>query len=228
MFREKKTVFVLTMLYFAATFLCIVAEFFEWKMLLTVFKPLIIPSLIGMYWFTSRQRNYFYLFCLLLALVSNIFLLSKTNSALFCSNLAIITSRFIMMVLVVRLIGKVLIVPFLIATLPFLFIFACLINLTITLDSPVFLAALLNAVFLSVIAGIALSAYMMDDNKANSWLAISTLLFIVLTFLFMIQKFYLANLVFQPMSAFVFAFAHFAFFRFMIESENRLHHDRTV
>lgn len=218
---QNKTVVAFTALYFAATFFCIFAEFFEMKLLLTVFKPLMIPSLIGLYWFTSERRSYLYVILLVLALASNVFLLSKTNQALFFSNICIIISRFIMTYLIVRLLGKVLIVPFLIAMVPFLFIFACLINLTITADSPVFLAAVLNALFLSIIAGLSLSAYVMDDNKANSWLAISTLLFIVLTFLFMIQKFYLANLVFQPMSAFVFAFAHYAYYKFILEAENQ-------
>jgi hypothetical protein len=59
----------------------------------------------------------------------------------------------------------------------------------------------------------------MNDNKANSWLAISTLLFIVLVFLFMIQNYYLANIAFKPMSAFIFAFAHYTFYKFVMEAE---------
>lgn len=210
---------IVVKIYFALTAVCIIAELFELKQLLAFFKPLIIPTLIALYLLTSEKKNPLYIISLLFALASNIFLLTLTPEFLMYGHIAIIIYRAIAVFIVLKLTDKFMVLPFTIATMPFLFIFSCLINLTMTSDSPNFYPAIINGLLISALAGIALSSYVMNDNKANSWLAISTLLFIVLAFLFMIQKYYLANLAFQPISAFVFAFAHYAFYRFVIEAE---------
>ncbi len=170
------------------------------------------------YWQTSRKKNGWYFAALFFAWASNVFFLA-TERWLVCGIVAFMVYRILAIVVVVKLIDKILWLPFAIATLPFLFIFSCLINLTLTPDMPGFYPAVINGLLIAAMAGIALSNYVLNDNKANSWLAISILLFIVLVFLFMIQTFYLSNVVFKPLSAFIFAFAHYTFYRFVLEYE---------
>jgi hypothetical protein len=81
---------------------------------------------------------------------------------------------------------------------------------------------IVNGFFISIFSGIALSNFVMDDNKQNSWLIISALLFMVLVFLFMFQKYYITNIVFQPLSALIFSSAHYAFYKFVVESEEHI------
>lgn len=206
-------------IYFAIAAILIVAELFEHKQALFFFKPLLIPTLMMWYFLTSEKRNIIYLFSLLFALLSNIFFLSATPQFLLYGIVSFMIYRILSIIVIVKLVDKILLLPFIIATLPFLFIFSCLINLTMTSDSPSFYPTIINGLLIAGMAGIALSNYVMNDNKANSWLAISTLLFIVLVFLFMIQKYYLANIAFQPISALIFAAAHYTFYRFMMEAE---------
>lgn len=214
-------------IYFAVAAVLIVAELFEFKSTLFFFKPLLIPTLMVWYFLTSAKRNWLYLLSLFFALLSNVFFLHNETYSLLYGIIAFMAYRILSIFLVVKLVDKILLLPLCIATIPFLFIFSCLINLTMTSDSPSFYPTIINGLLIAVMAGISLSNYVMDDNKANSWLAISTLLFIVLVFLFMIQKYYLANIAFQPISAFIFAFAHYTFYKFMMESEkngNYLNH----
>ena len=206
-------------IYFAIAVVCIVSELFEFKQILLFFKPLLIPTLMVWYFLTSTKRSFLYLLSLLFALLSNVMFLFNEPYFLFYGIIAFMIYRIVSIVIIVKLVDKILFLPFLIATMPFLFIFSCLINLTMPSDSPSFYPAIINGLLIAGMAGIALSNYVMNDNKANSWLAISTLLFIVLVFLFMIQKYYLANIAFQPISAFIFAFAHYTFYKFMMESE---------
>ena len=199
--------------------MCVISEVLELRNLLVVFKPLLIPTLIIWYLLTSAYKNKFYIISLIFAVLSNVFLLYNTHEFLLYGNVAILIYFILSIVVVLKGIEKFMLLPFVIGTLPFLFIFSCLINLTMTMESPSFIPSSVNGLLLSTLAGIALSSYVMNDNKANSWLAISTLLFIVLAFLFVIQKFYLANIAFQPISAVVFSFAHYTFYRFVLESE---------
>lgn len=210
---------IITAFYFLIAVIVIYAEIFEDKNLLITFKPLLLPTLMGLYFYTSNIRNKYYLISLVFALASNIFFLSTAQQCLLYGIVAFMFYRILTIVIVLKLISKLPVLPFTIACLPFIFIFSCLINLTMNTLSTSFYPAIINAILMSVLAGISLSNYVLDDNRVNSWLAISTLSAIVLVFLFMMQKYYFPNNVFQPLSAFIFAIAHYTFYRFVIESE---------
>lgn len=210
---------ILIAIYFAVATVCILTEMFEWKEMLFFFKPLLMPTLIAAYLFASDKRNPIYIVLMLLALSSNIFLLWSTPEFLLYSSIAILINRILTIYVVVKLTGKVLLLPFVIATIPFIFVFSCLINMTMTADSMSFYPTIINGLLIAALSGISLSQYVLNDNRANSWLAISTLLFVVLVFLFMIEKYYISNIAFLPMSAFVFSIGHYAFYRFVLEAE---------
>ncbi|MFT3795950.1 lysoplasmalogenase family protein [Flavobacterium sp.] len=206
-------------IYFAIAAILVVSEFFSLKTTILFLKPTLIPTLIVWYVLTSAKKSPLYISALVFALFSNVFFISESQDFLLYGIIAFMVYRILSIIVVVKLVDTILWVPFIIATLPFLFIFSCLINLTMTSDSPSFYPTIINGLLIAGLAGIALSNYVMNDNKANSWLAISTLLFIVLVFLFMIEKYYLSNIAFKPLSAFIFAFAHFTFYKFVLEAE---------
>lgn len=209
----------ITRVYFTIASILAIAELLEAKSVIYILKPTLIPALIFLYLYTSKLRNPIYVLSLLFGLVSNISFLFTSESMVIYGFVSFMIYRMICIYLVVRLIKKFFLLPFIVATLPFLFIFSCLLNLTLSSDVAEFYPAAINAVLISALSGLALSNYVMEDSKTNSWLAISTLLFIVLIFLFMFQKYYITNIVFQPISALIFAFGHYAFYKFVIESE---------
>jgi hypothetical protein len=74
----------------------------------------------------------------------------------------------------------------------------------------------------SVLGGLAVSNYIVDDNRQNSWLLISVLLFIGLRFMLFIQSFYLTDLtlpVIKPIIITLNIFAYFTLYKFVIEAE---------
>jgi hypothetical protein len=80
-------------------------------------------------------------------------------------------------------------------------------------------------VLISIFAGISLSGYVMNDNKQNSILLISALLFVLLQFSVFIEKFYLENeysQVLRPLSMSLNAMAFFSFYRYVIEAEKAI------
>ena len=209
----------ITRIYFTIASVLAIAELLEAKSVIYIFKPTLIPALIALYLYTSKVRNPIYVLGLLFGLLSNISFMFTAESMVLYGFLSFMIYRILCIFIAVKLIKKIFLLPFIVATLPFLFIFSCLLNLTLSPDAAEFYAAAINAVLISALSGLALSNYVMEDNKTNSWLAISTLLFIVLIFLFMFQKYYISNIVFQPISALIFAFGHYAFYKFVIEAE---------
>ena len=216
-----KDKFALTVIkiYFGVTVVLAISELFGLKAVVFLFKPLLIPLLALLYILQSEKRSFYYIAALLFAWSSNIFLLSTTRDYLLHGIITFMLYRLLSIIVVVKLMTKFLFVPFIIAALPFIFIFSCLINITVNIEAREFFPTVINGILISVLAGIALSNYILNDNKKNSWLAISTLLFIALVSIFLFEKYYISNVMFQPISALIFGFAHYTFYRFVIESE---------
>ncbi len=241
-FRSNMISRAITAVYFGITFILVVVEIlagkpsgvaFNPQLLLFIFKPLLIPSLMLLYFVTSKTRSKLYFATLFFAMCSNIFFLSIAPHFLFYGMLAFMLYRILSIIIVLKLVNKIPLLPFLIACVPFVFIFSSLINLTMNALGASFYPAIVNGILISILCGISLSNYILDDSRNNSWLAISTLLAIVLVYLFMIQKYYLPNDIFQPISALIFAGAHYAYYKFVVISESQktngfLNNDRSA
>jgi hypothetical protein len=77
-------------------------------------------------------------------------------------------------------------------------------------------------VLISLFAGISLSSYVMNDNKQNSILLISALLFVMLQFAVFIEKYFLTNEFqefFRPLAMTLNTLAFFTFYKYVINAE---------
>ncbi len=211
---------VFTSLFFAITIVLIIAEYYKFKDFVFLLKPLLIPSLCLVYITTSTKKSTWYLVALFFAFLSNVFLLYSDSQFLLYGILAFLIYRLVSIYVIIRNGDSVYLVPIVLASIPFLFIFSYLIYIMVSPDNPSFYATIINDVIISIFCGIGLSNYVMNDNKQNSWLLISTLLFTFLVILFMFDKFYLSFQIFKPISALVFSLAHYAFLMFMVEAKN--------
>lgn len=210
---------IVTIIYFVVAVILVFSELFKLHELLLVFKPLLIPSLAVLYYLTSAKKNLWYMSSLVFALASNIFLLSSTQEYIVAGILTYMIYRIISIFIIVRASEKLNWLPLVLATIPFLLIFFLISSLIEDLTLSKLYLSIINGLTISLMGGIALANYVMNDNKQNLWLLISTLFFVALTFLFIFQKYFIANFVFPPLSAILFSTAHYCFYKFMIESE---------
>lgn len=211
----------ITAIYFSLTVVLLFIEFFKLSDWLVIFKPLLIPSLIILYLTTAKGRCYWYVFALVFAFISNVFFLSTQPTFMLFGILSFLVYRIATIITVVQIGDKVALLPLVLATIPFLFVFSYLIYMMISPMSANFYPTVINDIIISLFSGLGLANYVMNDNKQNSWLIISTLLFTFLVILFMVENFYLSNPVFKPLSALVFSLAHYAFYLFVYEAEHQ-------
>ncbi|HEX8270866.1 MAG TPA: lysoplasmalogenase family protein [Flavobacterium sp.] len=217
--KEPTPRHTLSILYFAIACVLVFAEVIDNRILVAVFKPTLIPILGLVYWFTSQHRNQIYMVGLIFAVTSNVLFLWTSSDFVLYGGVAFLIYRIFMIILVIKSITKFHWLAFGIAILPFLFSFSYLIELTENELSLNIYPAVATSLLMSVLAALSLSNYIFEDDRRNSWLLISSLLFVVLMFIFVIERFYLDNIVFQPLSVIIFASAHFAFYKFMILNE---------
>jgi hypothetical protein len=208
-----------TILYFGTAFGLVLAEFYKLTNVVFVLKPILIPSLMVLYLATIKNKNYWYLGALFFAFGSNVFLLFSDQKLLLFGLLFFLFYRIASIITILKISDKMFILPTILGTIPFLIIFSYLLNIVMSPSNPNFYPSVVNGIFISIFSGMGLSNYILNDNKQNSWLIISTLLFTFLVFLFMFQNFYIKNDLFKPSSALIFAMAHFAFYKFVYEAE---------
>jgi nicotinamide riboside transporter PnuC len=81
---------------------------------------------------------------------------------------------------------------------------------------------IIQNILVSVLGGITISDYMMNNKRKNPWLLIFGLLSVTLYFIVFIEKYYLSDLspgIFRPMAMILNTMVYYTFYKFVIETE---------
>lgn len=187
-----------------------------------VFSTISIPVLlIALYFLSSAKRNFLFFSILFFLLIESVWMLlydSRFSVGIICSSI----QKIALIILIFKLIKERNYLYLSIVSFAFLLIFLYLFSTTSETSYVDFKFLMLQNILTSVLGGIAVSSYMIDDNRKNSWLLISILLFIGLRFMLFIQSFYLTDLtlpVIKPIIITLNIFAYFTMYKFVIEAE---------
>jgi hypothetical protein len=214
-----------TIVYFIISFIEIVSEYLVNKPLILLFKPLIPLLIIVLYVLESNQKSKLFVFAMIFSIITNIFFIPNTAVFLFYAIVAFLIHRVLIVYLLASINPIKDFIPFLLATAPFLLVFFYLFIETENIPENSYAILILQNILMSIFAGIALSSYVMDDNKQNSILLISAFLFVLLQFVVFIEKYFLIyelKEIFRPMAMILNVFAFYTLYKYMIEVEKKL------
>ncbi len=214
------TVKNLSFVYFGFTLVLAISEFLSFKPLIYIFKLSTIPLLMTLYYISSREKNKLYFIALLFTFFMNVCMLEPTLQHMFFGQITFVVYRFLTVVLVFKIIKEIKVLSLLIAIIPFLSIFSYLLVLIEKAFFVSIFPSLINLIFMSILGGVSLASYVFNDNKKNTFFLISTILFTAQVFVFVIQKQFSLDVVFQPIAVIIYATSQFMFFRFIMEDEN--------
>jgi CBS domain containing-hemolysin-like protein len=107
-------------------------------------------------------------------------------------------------------------IPVVLGSVPFLIIFFYIFFDTDLLSKEVYYIMIVHNSLISLLGGIALSHYVMNDSTRSSWLLICVLSFVTLHFIIFIEKFYIQLQIFRPIAMSLNAFAYYAFYKFIL------------
>lgn len=221
--QHKKSIpNVLTIGYFIIAFLEVVAEYAKYKPIIIVFKPLIPVLLLSMYFVSSTKKNTTFVIVLLTSVITNILFIPNTSNYLLYAIIAFTVHRIVVIYLVLKLQKISDFIPVVLGTAPFLLIFFYLFMETTDIPESSYYILILQNLLISLFAGLSLSSYVMNDNKQNSILLISALLFVMLQFSVFIEKYYLTNeyqYLFRPLAMSLNALAFYSFYNYVLTAE---------
>ncbi|MFM2214521.1 MAG: hypothetical protein RL427_1784 [Bacteroidota bacterium] len=220
--KNKSTINALTIGYFIIAFLEVFSEYAKYKPIIFVFKPLITVVLVSMYLVSSSKRNTAFILVLLTSLITNILFIPGTPNYLLYAIIVFTVHRIVVIYLVLKLQKISDFIPVVIGTAPFLLIFFYLFMETTDIPESSYYILIVQNLLISLFAGLSLSSYVMNDNKQNSILLISALLFVMLQFTVFIEKYYLTDEyqnLFRPLAMSLNALAFYSFYKYVITAE---------
>lgn len=213
----------LTILFFAVAAIEVTVESLANKSLLFIFKPLISILLMILYWNNSAQKNPLFFVSILFSLITNAFFIPNTEKMLFIGLLFFFVHRILMIYYIVKLIKLRDYIPLCIAVLPFIFLFFYLLSISTGITSKSYFILIIQNILISIIGGIAVSNYVMNDVKKSPLLLIFGLVSVTQYFIVFIEKYYLSSLaptIFRPLAMTLNIAVYYIFYKYVIDVEN--------
>ena len=220
--QESQTEKYIICLYFADAFFEIVAELLQYKSVLFFLKPLTLMLIMVLYWNSSKVKSPLFFIATFFLIITRQFALFSTEEFLFLGLLSYFCHRMVMIYYVKKLIKINDCIPLLIAAVPFLFIFFYLLSLTSGLSFRLYYGLIIQNILLAIIAGMALSHYVMNNDKKDFWLLVFGLLSVTQYFIVFIEKFFLLDLSpnsFGLIAIVLTTMVNYTFYKFVIETE---------
>jgi hypothetical protein len=213
---------VIIALLFSFSIIEVLAELFSFKLILFAFKPMVALMIIYLYWVTSKERNVLFFITLFFLFLTSIFILSESILFLILGLIGIFTHRILLIGYIIKLNKIKDFVPILIAIIPFVFIFSYLLSISDEIPKGSYYPLVVQNILVSILAGVILSNYFMNDSNNSPWLAIFGLLSTALYFTVFIEKCLLSNLpptYFRPLGMILYVTSYYSFYRFVIDIE---------
>ncbi len=213
----------LTIVYFANALIEIIAEFYSTDTVIFLAKPLIPFLLIVLYWFSSKKRNLLFILIMFFSLVTNLLFIPKSPQALYYGVIAFTFHR-ILLIYFIFTVSKIRnFLLFGLVTIPLLLIFFYLFFASSDVPQNSYALLIILNIMGAVMGGIGISNYIIKDNKQNSLLMISVLLFLGLQMVVYVERYYLSNVsldCIRPLAMLLNVLAFFAFYKYVLASES--------
>ncbi len=212
----------LNIAYFAFVSFEIITELFDFNKT-TIIIRLMLPILLGILYFLNTQKNSSLFYVLLgFVMLSNVLFFYRDTVLFFFGILTFIFTRIIALLIIFNLSKDKNYLHIIGISFPFLVIFFYLISVTNDISNVELNVLILQSSLISVLAGISITNYFKNENRQNSWLLISTLLFIGLRFIVFIERYIISDLtlsVNRPIEVILSAFAFFSYYKYIIAAE---------
>lgn len=194
----------------------VIAEYFKFLPLIYIFKPLISIVLMVLYWHSSPKRDILFFLTIITSLITNVLFIPNNLKLIFIGLIVFGFHRLINIFYILKVMKTKDFIPVILGSVPFLIIFFYIFFDTDLLSKEVYYIMIIHNILISLLGGIALSHYVMNDSTRSSWLLICVLSFVTLHFIIFIEKFYIQLQIFRPIAMSLNAFAYYAFYKFIL------------
>jgi hypothetical protein len=226
---SRTVINALTGLYFVIAIAEVMLELFKYIPGIMILKPLIPASLIALYWASSERRDPLYITAMVFSIITNVLFIPRDDSTLFIALITFFFHRVIILTYTIKMLRIKDYIPVVIGATPFILLFFYLQGISVVPPKLIVVMAVQN-ILISILAGIAIANFIIQDRRKNAWLLISCVLFIGLQAVVFIERFYLGSEIpaMRPLAMGVNAFAFYTFYEFAISAERSYRDEASV
>ena len=211
----------LIIVYFINAVVEVISEYTSCQATIYITKPLIPLFLMVLYFYNSTKKGILFFVIMSFSLITNLLFIPNSQESLFYGVISFTIHRIFLLILIFKIIKIKDYIPFVLATIPLAFIFFYLFAASDVPENSYYLIIFHN-IMAAVLGGLAISNYVMNDNKRNSLLLISVLLFLGLQLVVYIEKYYLVeshSFLLRPLAMTLNIMAFYTFYKFVLVSE---------
>ena len=205
----------LTVLFFAVSIIEIIGVYLESSMLQTIFKPMIILSLMALYYFSISKKNNLYLLALAFSFLGDVFLLDKNNMFIYG-----IAAFLLTQVLYIYIIVKQMQKPSHFHKYLYAFLFVNYVVYLIVLLKPnlgeMLYPVIIYGVTIAIFGWVATLNYVTKRTKLALVLMLGAVLFIVSDSMIALHKFHESKTFYPIAIMSTYVLAQYLIFRFMV------------
>lgn len=210
---------LLTIILFFVSLVEITAEYFKILPVIYVFKPSLSIIILLLYWYSSNKRDYLFFLTIGTSLITNVLFIPNHLNLIFIALVVFVIHRIITIYYILKVKKIKDYVPIILASIPFMLLFFYIFFDTELVSRKIYYILIIHNILISLLGGIAISDYIMNNSTFSYWLLICVISFVTLHFIIFLEKFYIDLLVFRPIAMSLNIFAYFAFYKFIIEIE---------
>ncbi|MBU3681058.1 MAG: hypothetical protein FGM16_03860 [Flavobacterium sp.] len=220
-FRKTQFVNSVAIGYLFLSIVAVVLEFFNDKDLLYLVKPLVIPSLLFMYWCSTRRPNTVYLIALFIVWMANLFAHVDLLLAMIFGTLSLLVYNVLFIYLINTSLKTIAFFVLAVSAIPFALFYILLSIITYSSIQEDYMFYIAQSIILIILGAYGLANFFTKSRKSSVYLVVSIVCFMVDHVLS-----FILNGNFEAVGLMFFYAGHYLFCRFLVlDEKRRRHHD---
>jgi uncharacterized membrane protein YhhN len=208
-----KTTFLLFLL---ASVMDIIGIIFKIPLLIYIFKPLIIISLLFLYVFSLSKRLKWYVIALEFSFFGDVLLMFSGKLFFMAGLISFLMTHILFIKIAINRIKKTSILKVITASIPFLILFLALISLLKNSLNELLIPVIIYGITISTFGAVSLLDYLQTKTLKSTWMLAGAIVFIISDSLLAINKFYSPNAIFEVLIMVTYIVAQYLIFKSMI------------
>jgi uncharacterized membrane protein YhhN len=205
----------LTIFFLTVSLLDIIGVAISNSQLQIIFKPMIILSLMCLYYFSVEKKNNWYLLALAFSLMGDILLMDKNNLFLYGIASFLIT-QLLFVYIIVKHIEQSSTKDKLFAAIPFLIYFLTLISTLKPNLGEFLIPVIVYGIAISIFGSISLLNYLVNKTRNSQILVYGAVLFIASDSMIALHKFHEPRIYYPVIIMLTYVLAQYLIYRFII------------
>jgi hypothetical protein len=206
-------------LFFIVSIFEIIAEYNEDKLLIWITKPFILPFLLAYYYSLKKKINHYFMAAIICSWIANLFFIENTLKWIIYGSVFFLVYRILIIYIVLNKVKMPSLLPLILGSIPFVFIYTTVCFLSFEAMGDNIYLFIIHGIFTIFLGGLSLGNYIMVSNKSNQVLFLSTMLFALTQFVFVLKVYYENANVFHALAMIMFVMGQFLLTKFMFLTE---------